>query len=142
MRSHYQVLGVKRTASFTEIKTAYRRKANKLHPDHGGDPSKFREIAAAYQTLSDPAKRKLYDAPRAKPAPAPKPFNPHPGSPPLTPSERDRMVEGLRAVGLHLFFDFAIEFTPPGRARDILRQTRKQMDAEAAEFLKSLRGSR
>lgn len=66
MNEFYQVLGVKRDAGADEIKKAYRALAKKLHPDlNPGDKAaeaKFKEINDAYQTLSDPQKRKAYDA--------------------------------------------------------------------------------
>ena len=60
-KNFYDVLGVKRDASDKEIKTAFRKLAQKYHPDAGGDEAKFKEISEAYETLSDPKKRKEYD---------------------------------------------------------------------------------
>ncbi|MGI9187508.1 MAG: molecular chaperone DnaJ [Gaiellales bacterium] len=65
MRDLYDVLGVSRTASDDEIKKAYRKLARKHHPDANPDDPKaeerFKEISAAYDTLSDADKRKAYD---------------------------------------------------------------------------------
>lgn len=61
MNDHYQTLGVQPTASADDIKKAYRKLANKHHPDKGGDQSKFKDISVAYDTLSDPTKRAEYD---------------------------------------------------------------------------------
>jgi curved DNA-binding protein len=65
-RDYYDVLGVSRTANEDEIKRAYRKQARKYHPDvNPGDKSaedKFKEINEAYEVLSDPNKRKRYDA--------------------------------------------------------------------------------
>jgi len=52
---------VEKTASADEIKKSFRKKALKEHPDKGGDPEKFKELSVAYEVLSDPEKRKLYD---------------------------------------------------------------------------------
>lgn len=64
-RDYYTVLGVPRTASEKDIKTAYRKLARKHHPDvNPGDnkaESLFKEIGEAYSVLSDPEKRKKYD---------------------------------------------------------------------------------
>jgi molecular chaperone DnaJ len=60
----YGVLGVPRDATEDDIRRAYRQLARELHPDVNGDPEaerRFKEITAAYQTLSDPARRRQYD---------------------------------------------------------------------------------
>src|SRR6185295_17752966 len=61
---YYAALGVERGASADEIKKAYRRLAQKYHPDVSKEPgaeAKFKEVAEAYQTLKDPEKRAAYD---------------------------------------------------------------------------------
>lgn len=64
-RDYYEVLGVDKSASETEIKHAYRKVAKKYHPDmNPGDKDaeeKFKEAAEAYEVLSDPDKRSKYD---------------------------------------------------------------------------------
>jgi DnaJ family protein A protein 2 len=57
----YETLEVQKGADEKEIRKAYRRLSRVHHPDKGGDEHKFKEIAAAYEILSDPEKRKLYD---------------------------------------------------------------------------------
>ncbi len=64
-RDYYEVLGVPRDADEKALKKAYKRLAMKYHPDRNKDPDaeeKFKEIAKAYAILSDPQKRKMYDA--------------------------------------------------------------------------------
>jgi molecular chaperone DnaJ len=61
---YYTLLGVRKDASAHEIKSAYRRLARELHPDVNPDPEtaeKFKEINQAYNVLSDPEKRQMYD---------------------------------------------------------------------------------
>jgi len=62
---YYQVLGVSRKARPTEIKKAYKRLARKCHPDlnpgNQGAEEQFKRITEAYETLSDPEKRRRYD---------------------------------------------------------------------------------
>jgi DnaJ-class molecular chaperone len=58
---YYSALGLNRGATFEEIKKAYRSLAMKHHPDRGGDEKKFKEISAAYDVLSDPQKKQMYD---------------------------------------------------------------------------------
>ena len=65
-RDYYDVLGVGRDADKAEVKRAFRRLARELHPDvNDHDPEaeeKFKEAAEAYEVLSDPERRRAYDA--------------------------------------------------------------------------------
>jgi curved DNA-binding protein CbpA len=85
MRDPYEVLGVKKTASEAEIKSAYRKLAKKHHPDQNKtDPrakERFAEVNSAYEIVGDKAKRKQFDAGEIGPDGKPR-------------------FQGLRAVGL------------------------------------------
>ena len=61
MRDLYRVLGVRWDAAQEEIHGAYRQKAKILHPDTGGSIEAFRELARAYDILSDTKRRERYD---------------------------------------------------------------------------------
>jgi len=63
-RDYYAILGLDRSADLSEIKKAYRQKALEFHPDR--NPShdaeeKFKEASEAYEVLSHPDKRQIYD---------------------------------------------------------------------------------
>lgn len=58
---YYEILGVSKDADEKAIKKAFRKLAQKHHPDAGGDEEKFKEINEAYEVLSNPEKRKVYD---------------------------------------------------------------------------------
>jgi molecular chaperone DnaJ len=63
-RSYYEVLGVERNASDADIKRAFRKLAQQWHPDVNADAEavgRFKEINEAYQVLSDPKRRQIYD---------------------------------------------------------------------------------
>ncbi len=63
-RDYYEILGVERNASADELKKAYRTIAFKHHPDKSSDPESeniFKEASEAYEVLSNPEKKKIYD---------------------------------------------------------------------------------
>lgn len=64
-KNYYDILGVSKTATESEIKKAYKKKALEYHPDRNkGDKhaeTKFKEVNEAYQTLSDTTKKQNYD---------------------------------------------------------------------------------
>ena len=63
-RDYYEILGIERSAGETEIKKAFRSLARTLHPDVSDEPAaeeRFREVVEAYEVLSKPETRELYD---------------------------------------------------------------------------------
>lgn len=64
--NYYEAMGISRDASLAEIRSTYRALAKKLHPDLNPTDSRaeerFKALNAIHQVLSDPAKRKAYDA--------------------------------------------------------------------------------
>jgi len=58
----YEILGVPSDATQADIKAAYRREAQKAHPDRGGSTERFQKVAKAWEVLGDPDSRALYDA--------------------------------------------------------------------------------
>lgn len=62
MRDLYEILGVSRGASQEEIKKAYKKLAQKLHPDKGGSAQEFQDLQEAYSVLGSEDSRKVYDA--------------------------------------------------------------------------------
>ena len=66
-KSYYAILGILPTATADEVKTAYRRREKKYHPDRfGEDSSPFLEVQEAYGVSSDPNDRRCYDRSIAK----------------------------------------------------------------------------
>ena len=61
MSDPYEVLGVPKSGSDSDIKKSYRKLAREHHPDKGGDPEKFKKVQEAYEILSDPQKRQNFD---------------------------------------------------------------------------------
>lgn len=116
--THYELLGISRTASAEEIKRAYRQLAVRWHPDKNPDQSlaeeKFKAINEAYRILSDSALRASYDfklnsAQRTQtpnPPPRPKATTPPPPSPlPRSPYRR-MIIPGIFILMLALLFGF------------------------------------
>lgn len=66
---YYSILAIRPDASQEQIRTAYRRLAKRHHPDVGGQSVDFHAVQEAYDALSDPARRRAYDAGRRKSRP-------------------------------------------------------------------------
>jgi molecular chaperone DnaJ len=61
-KNYYDILGIDKKANKDEVKKAFRKLAQKYHPDKGGSEDKFKEITEAYSILSDDTKRREYDS--------------------------------------------------------------------------------
>ncbi|MFR9731745.1 J domain-containing protein [Saccharopolyspora sp. MS10] len=101
---YYELLGVERTASAAEIKSAYRTLARTMHPDVGGTAGTFRLLQQAYETLNDPIRRADYDSGPPDAGPRPERSSERPRS----PSRRWVYREGRRRD-----FGEDPEFVPP-----------------------------
>lgn len=111
---YYAVLGVRRDASQDEIKKAFRRLARELHPDVNPDPKtqeRFKEINAAYEVLSDPQKKQVYDL----------------GGDPL--SQQGGGAGGFGAGGFGNFSDIMDAFFGTASQRGPRSRTRRGQDA-------------
>jgi molecular chaperone DnaJ len=112
MEDYYAILGVSRNATDDEIKKAYRKKARMHHPDIAGHDSeneeKFKKVTNAYEVLSDPQKRDLFDR----------------GVDPLSPNSSAGAGFGNFGFGADMFSDIFEMFTGQGFAGS--RQGRKK----------------
>lgn len=59
--NYYELLGLEPSAAPAEIRTAYLELSKRVHPDRGGSKALFRQVNRAYEILSDPARREIYD---------------------------------------------------------------------------------
>ncbi|WP_258028688.1 DnaJ domain-containing protein, partial [Streptomyces fradiae] len=113
---YYAVLGVRRDASQDEIKKAFRRLARELHPDVNPDPKtqeRFKEINAAYEVLSDPQKKQVYDL----------------GGDPMSSSGGAGAGAGFGAGGFGNFSDIMDAFFGTASQRGPRSRTRRGQDA-------------
>ncbi len=107
-KSHYTILGIPRDENRDGIRAAYLRRVKALHPDHAGEASTqaFREVQQAYDVLSDPQRRRIYDSQldRKRPARAwrAEPLTRHQPVEPLIP---DRPLAPREPFGPSPFFE-------------------------------------
>ncbi len=131
----YELLGVRRNASATDIRRAFQKRARSLHPDlNPGDPvaaERFREVARAFEVLSDPQRRGAYD--RGEPSPTPAAPTPQGGFEGFDFSAQMR----VEAVGFHEIFEAVRPIAPSPallRGEDLEQATR-------LSFEESLKGT-
>ncbi len=95
MVNYYQVLGISKKASINKIKSQFRKLALIYHPDKNGSSGneKFKEISEAYEILSDPKKREIYDKSMPKKA----------QKTPKTESAKQIWIRQLKTIGKELF---------------------------------------
>lgn len=110
---YYSILGVPKTASEKEIRSAYKKKSMQHHPDRGGNEEQFKRVNEAYQTLKDPAKKQQYDNPQ------PQGFGPN-GFEGVNPRGFEDM---MRQAGFNFGQGFANQRQTP-RNRDITVQAK------------------
>ena len=120
----YETLEVEKTATDEQIKKRYREKAKGAHPDAGGDPDEFREIAKAYDILSNPGKRDRYDR---------------------TGNAESPNATASYQIAVELFLKI-LEHDPPNieaQLKHVMAEIYKKIDGEIAEIrkgIKTLRG--
>jgi DnaJ-class molecular chaperone len=115
MRDPYAVLGLAKSASAAEIKSAYRRLAKKFHPDQSKDPKakdKFSEINSAYEIVGDEKKRGEFDRGEIDAEGKPR----HPGFEGFAGARRSRTAQGAGPDFQHFEFDFGDGDVNRGRA--------------------------
>ena len=114
MDDPYKILGVERTASADEIRSAYRKLAKSLHPDaNPGDKAaeeRFKKVSQAFRILSDADKRAEYDAMAAEAARGGRPFHFRQGR------NRGRPFEDVSDLFADLFTDFGADARTANRA--------------------------
>ncbi len=130
MKDPYAILGVAPGAGAEELKSAYRRLARELHPDiDPGNPwaeDEFKELAAAYDLLSDPGRRARFEggepaAPRKRPS-RPKPKQPKQGT-------KRSKTAGLKIKGANVEYSLRVDFMEAalGARRHISMTTGKRL---------------
>ena len=138
--NHYEILGVKQTASQEDIKQAFRRRAKRHHPDRNPNDrhahARFNLINEAYETLSDPGRRRTYDRSLAGDATA------HPrqtGTRPYAPPGTAKNYRGSTGSGIQRYDEQrARRPAPPQpvsqarRTVEAYEQRRKREEAEKA----------
>lgn len=129
MKTLYEVLGVKKDASISDVKSAYRKAVLQCHPDVSSDISaneRFIEVEKAYSILSNQAKRKAYDF-TIRPQPtlsAPAPRRQTPTQQPVTwgfPTMRRMRQQRADGVQIHARVGWSVAMCPLCGGREVVR---------------------
>jgi curved DNA-binding protein CbpA len=88
-QTHYEVLGVARSATADQVRAAYRAAARDNHPDAGGDADRMQAVNAAWRVLRDPVRRAAYDQQLGRGAAATTAARPAPAEPGWVPDLGD-----------------------------------------------------
>ena len=118
MENLYDTLDIKKTASESEIKTAYRKQSKKTHPDKGGSEDEFDKTRKAYLILSNPDKRKEYDST---------------GN--INSGEEFNILSGVS----ELFFHVVDHYNNSLKQTDIIKQMLKLVEISCKDFEKKIK---
>ena len=141
MKDYYRILGLTRSAKTEDVKAAYLRLAQKFHPDKNLDCAEwaadlFKEVNEAYEVLSDPAKRRVYDL-RSR----------------IQPIQPEQVAKDPFSVAIDMVARAASAYVPPDQMTELLKRMVQERGipnrpvslvdiAERVGILKKKRGKR
>ena len=141
MKDYYRILGLTRSAKSEDVKAAYLRLAQKFHPDKNLDCAEwaadlFKEVNEAYEVLSDPAKRRVYDL-RSR----------------IQPIQPEQVAKDPFSVAIDMVARAASAYVPPDQMTELLKRMVQERGipnrpvslvdiAERVGILKKKRGKR
>ena len=141
MKDYYRILGLTRSAKTEDVKAAYLRLAQKFHPDKNLDCAEwaadlFKEVNEAYEVLSDPAKRRVYDL-RSR----------------IQPIQPEQVAKDPFSVAIDMVVRAASAYVPPDQMTELLKRMVQERGipnrpvslvdiAERVGILKKKRGKR